>query len=94
MLAVHGQHAHAVFARFVHDNLAGHDENFLRRNGNILARANRRERGLQSCRADNRDQNNVRRRQAWRVSANLRCRKKLVSKRRAFFAIPSPSPDR
>jgi len=60
MLAVHRENFYAVFFCFRHDNFTGHDENFLGRDGDVLARANRRQRGLQSRRADNGDQNDVR----------------------------------
>ena len=60
MFAVHGQHAHAVFARLVHHDFAGHDEDFLGGDGDVLARANGGERGLQSRGADDGDQHDVR----------------------------------
>ena len=45
MLAVHRQHPHAVFARLAHDDFAGHDEDFLGGDGDVLAGADGRQRG-------------------------------------------------
>ena len=76
MFAVHGQHAHAVFARLAHHDFAGHDQDFLGRDGDVLARANRRQRRLQArpCRQSRSKQCPPP--AAWRVSADLRRRKK------------------
>ena len=63
MLAVHRQHAHAMFARLAHHDFTGHDEDFLRGDGNVLARANGGQRRFQSRCADDGDEHNVRRRQ-------------------------------
>ena len=60
MLAIHCQHAHAVVARFAHDGFAGHDQNFLGRDGDVFARANGGQGGLQARRSDNGDEHNVR----------------------------------
>ena len=64
MFAIDGEHFHAMFARFVHDSLAGHDQDFFRSDGDVFAGANRRERGLQSGRPNNRDQHDFRLRQS------------------------------
>ena len=77
VLAVHREHAHAVFARLAHHDFAGHDENFLGGDGDVLAGANRGERGLQSGRADNRNQNDVRRRQRRQLDQAFRAGKNL-----------------
>src|ERR1035441_8493372 len=61
VLAVHGQHLHAMLASFAHDNFARHDEDFLGGHGNVFARANSGERRLQAGRAHDGDQHNVRR---------------------------------
>ena len=63
MFAVHGQDAPAVFLRLAHHDLAGHDQNFLGGDGDVLADANDRQRRLQSRRADDGNQYNVRPRQ-------------------------------
>ena len=71
MFAVHGQHAHAVFARFAHHDFAGHDQDFLGGHGNVLARANGRQRRLQARRADDGDEHDVRRRQRGQFEQTL-----------------------
>ena len=37
MFAVHRKHLHTCLARLFHDNLAGHDQNFLAGDGEVLA---------------------------------------------------------
>ena len=59
VLAVHGEDADAVLAGLVHHDLAGHDEDFLRGNGDVLARANGSECGLQAGGADDGDEDDV-----------------------------------
>ena len=72
VFAVDRQNAHAMLARFAHDDFAGHDENFLRGHGDVFARANRRQRRLQSSRADDGDEHDVRRWQGGQFDQALR----------------------
>jgi len=60
VFAIHRQHAHASPAGRLHHHLAGHDEDFLARHGDVLARLDRRQRGTQPAGSDNRDQNQIR----------------------------------
>ena len=54
VLAVDGEHFHAMFARFAHDDFARHDQNFFGGNGDIFARANRGQGGFEPSSADDR----------------------------------------
>ena len=60
VLRVDRQNVYALVARFAHYDLARHDQNFLARHGEILARFNRRQRGPQTARADDCHQHHVR----------------------------------
>ena len=59
VLAVHRQHADAVFAGLSHHDFTGHHENFLRRHGDVLAGADRGQGRLQPGGADDGDQHDV-----------------------------------
>ncbi len=60
VLTVDRQNVYALVARFAHHDLARHDQNFLARHGEILARFDRRQRGAQTARADDCHQHHVR----------------------------------
>src|SRR5687768_3162010 len=48
MLTVHRQHPYAMLRGFAHDDLTGHDQDFLGSDGDVFAGANSRQRGPQA----------------------------------------------
>src|SRR5215813_10415305 len=59
MLAIDGQHAHAVFAGLGHHDFSRHDENFLRSHGYIFAGTDCGQSWLETTSANNGDENDV-----------------------------------
>ena len=60
MFAVHRKHLHTCLARLFHDNLAGHDQNFLAGDGEVLACFNGGQCGLEAGSPHDGDQHHVR----------------------------------
>ena len=59
MLGIHRQHPHAAPAGLVHDDFPRHHQDPLAGDGDVLARADGGERGLQAGGADDGDEDNV-----------------------------------
>ncbi len=60
----------AFLARFAHHDLSRHDQDFLARDGEILARLDRRQRRPQAACPDDRDQHHVGVRQASEIASS------------------------
>ena len=59
MLAIHRQHAYPLPAGRVHDDLAGHDQDFLARDGDIFSGFDGGQRGAQASGSNNRHEHQI-----------------------------------